>query len=1180
LPARYGQFCSSPKNELILHISYPAEWAMMHVKYLMFQLMSGLAYIHARSIVHRDIKVPSWSCILFLLMAFCLQPSNLLANEACELKICDFGLSRSIITEAQAAKLESSERPSMVALHRQLTGHVVTRWYRAPELIVKQEEYNFGVDNWSAGCIFAELIQSLTPGTKVRPLFPGDSSNLACPEESPEGEDGGEDGFALQGEAGGLENDAQLHKILDTMGTPSAAELEVYGESRMKTVLQRCTAFPGKDLKRLLPALDDDEFAMLLLKSMVHLDSSQRISSADVLTHDFFADMPADWKTVHGQKLDGPFNEDPIALDFEYSDTQMSTSDLRQRINEEVAVYTARESQRIRTGGDTNPKQAPLFKERQSELTCKDYRRYFKQQIQAVNNNAENNAEHDQENAYTCKCYVCECKRLRNLKAIKEVFEMVYAALQRAEKEQNREQVEKETVTLRNLLVPNDPSQWAPDQLGKNLLYDQARISKDLAEKDAANGSTQAGKDAAKEALALYELIEEWRTIGYRNIAYWQPIVQSILSDEPFNPSKNAPQAVRLSPSSKQPCYQSSLCEACACKRTPQAGVRPGLAGAPMRTILERQQSIHDLAKVYIVCRDTSSAGTLARLVLEKKLRITGRYDSNGDADQTAITVVMTRNVDGDYSSELEDIDKARLFLIDTSGTLDLTAFNSAAPHVPCTHWNASKDGTEVPPGLLGALFAFATESCLRSSSQRQNAKTVTFGVVQQEREQKLAEGWKLCGAGASEVETLFSYLSSDRAKLLRDELKGHQVVLQAVGSDAKKATASTVEALKTIEGMLRETCLANGLADGEGGVVVQKVKKGISRPMKLHGMGAYLIECEAMKAHLPKPLLTRLHAAKTARNQFAHGSGLLCEASKGLDLCLLGFELLEAVSPATGGSGLELVEAASVKAANRATAAEDGALRRTQKAMISWRMAESKAEVKVLQAALEGLGVEVIVISELAGADLLKAVSAGMDVADIFIIMGTETYGKETSGSIDTYKEMQQIVSSNKPYFLINMNPETSLMRFQESSTNLLFPLANMSWERWEVGAPMPLNLPQKVANKVLQAVNMVPTNGPVSAVSGNVLTAHASQPALSTAAPSAPSSNTTTPPAPGVSPGSAKPTALQRLAAIEMNGIGSVQEGALIQRIRDAEIQVLGEAGTGTPATRLTKLEEGLGI
>jgi serine/threonine protein kinase len=142
-----------------------------------------------------------------------------------------------------------------------------------------------------------------------------------------------------------------------------------------------------------------------------------------------------------------------------------------------------------------------------------------------------------------------------------------------------------------------------------------------------------------------------------------------------------------------------------------------------------------------------------------------------------------------------------------------------------------------------------------------------------------------------------FSYLSRDRAKLLLDELERIQAELKTVGSNAQEATAATVEVLKTIENTLREVCLANGLADDEGGVVVQKVKKGVSRAMKLHGMGAYLIECEALKAHLPKPILTRLHAAKTFRNQFANGSGLLCEASKGKEFCVLGFEVLKAVS-------------------------------------------------------------------------------------------------------------------------------------------------------------------------------------------------------------------------------------------------------------------------------------------
>jgi len=43
-------------------------------------------------------------------------------------------------------------------MKRQLTGHVVTRWYRAPELILLEKDYGAAIDIWSVGCIFAELL--------------------------------------------------------------------------------------------------------------------------------------------------------------------------------------------------------------------------------------------------------------------------------------------------------------------------------------------------------------------------------------------------------------------------------------------------------------------------------------------------------------------------------------------------------------------------------------------------------------------------------------------------------------------------------------------------------------------------------------------------------------------------------------------------------------------------------------------------------------------------------------------------------------------------------------------------------------------------------------------------------------------------------------------------------------
>ena len=52
-----------------------------HIKYILFQILDGIWYLHASKIVHWDLK-----------------PSNILINEDCEVKICDFGLSWSLLT--------------------------------------------------------------------------------------------------------------------------------------------------------------------------------------------------------------------------------------------------------------------------------------------------------------------------------------------------------------------------------------------------------------------------------------------------------------------------------------------------------------------------------------------------------------------------------------------------------------------------------------------------------------------------------------------------------------------------------------------------------------------------------------------------------------------------------------------------------------------------------------------------------------------------------------------------------------------------------------------------------------------------------------------------------------------------------------------------------------------------
>jgi tRNA A-37 threonylcarbamoyl transferase component Bud32 len=110
-----------------------------HVQYFAYQLLRGLKYIHSAGVIHRDLK-----------------PSNLLVNSNCDLKICDFGLARGI------HQTHGDQNSTML-----LTEYVVTRWYRAPEIMLACHEYSKPIDIWSVGCIFAELIQR-------KPYFPGD----------------------------------------------------------------------------------------------------------------------------------------------------------------------------------------------------------------------------------------------------------------------------------------------------------------------------------------------------------------------------------------------------------------------------------------------------------------------------------------------------------------------------------------------------------------------------------------------------------------------------------------------------------------------------------------------------------------------------------------------------------------------------------------------------------------------------------------------------------------------------------------------------------------------------------------------------------------------------------------------------------------------------------------------
>ena len=108
----------------------------IHKKFIIYQLLKSLKFIHSAGIIHRDLK-----------------PSNILINSDVNIKVCDFGLARCVGTGKDV----------------QMTDYVATRWYRAPEILLGSTRYTKDADMWSIGCIFGELLGE-------KPMFPGTST--------------------------------------------------------------------------------------------------------------------------------------------------------------------------------------------------------------------------------------------------------------------------------------------------------------------------------------------------------------------------------------------------------------------------------------------------------------------------------------------------------------------------------------------------------------------------------------------------------------------------------------------------------------------------------------------------------------------------------------------------------------------------------------------------------------------------------------------------------------------------------------------------------------------------------------------------------------------------------------------------------------------------------------------
>jgi len=204
-------------------VSSSQELTDAHHQYFLYQLLRGLKFIHSANVLHRDLK-----------------PSNLLVNSNCDLAICDFGLARGV-----------PEGEDML-----MTDYVVTRWYRAPELLCDNQVYDKKVDVWSAGLIFAELLVR-------RPLLQGKDY---------------------------LD---QLRLIVKLLGRPSEKDMEHLAHATAKKALREM----GKEradtrpFERIFRKYTTNADAIDLLKKMLVFNPNKRCTVEEALAHPYLADL-------------------------------------------------------------------------------------------------------------------------------------------------------------------------------------------------------------------------------------------------------------------------------------------------------------------------------------------------------------------------------------------------------------------------------------------------------------------------------------------------------------------------------------------------------------------------------------------------------------------------------------------------------------------------------------------------------------------------------------------------------------------------------------------------------------------------------------------------------------------------------------------------------------------------
>lgn len=231
-----------------------------HIQYIFYQIFRALQFLHSGNIIHRDIK-----------------PSNILANEECEIVLCDFGFAREADSFAQ------------------MTEYVVTRFYRAPEVMLSSQKYSKAVDIWSTGCTLYEIITGV-------PLFQA------------------KDYLDL------------IKKFIQVLGKPSETELEFIKNEKGYNYIVAMPDTPRRKVSSLLQDKKCNPDLLDLLDRCLEFHPDRRITSEEALRHPFFASL-FDEKDIISfkQQVDFSFEtKENISLDELHTKVQQMANHINQ----------------------------------------------------------------------------------------------------------------------------------------------------------------------------------------------------------------------------------------------------------------------------------------------------------------------------------------------------------------------------------------------------------------------------------------------------------------------------------------------------------------------------------------------------------------------------------------------------------------------------------------------------------------------------------------------------------------------------------------------------------------------------------------------------------------------------------------------------------------------------------